>query len=101
VQARGGALEALEVDVSFTNRPGLVRPLQGEVAMMNHLVKLVSVATVGSVLGGCYAYAGPPRHAYHPRHERELVVVERPRPVVVHERVVVREERHRHHDDDR
>ena len=69
---------------------------------MNHLAKLGCVAAMGSFLGGCYAYAGPPRHAYHPRHERELVVVERPRPVVVHERVVVREhERRRHHDDDR
>ena len=70
---------------------------------MNHLAKLGCVAAMGSFLGGCYAYAGPPRHAYHPRHERVVIVRERPRPapVVVQERVVVRrDERHRHHHDD-
>ena len=70
---------------------------------MSHLAKLVSATAVLSFWTGCYAYAGPPRHTYHPRHERVVVVQERPRPapVVVHERVVVREDgRRRHHDDD-
>lgn len=63
---------------------------------MSFARKLVVVGVIGTVLNGCYAYAGPPRHTYHPRRER-VVVVERapPAPVVVHERVVVRERRHR------
>jgi hypothetical protein len=55
---------------------------------------LIVSAVIAASLGGCYAYAGPPRHA-HPRRERVVVVEHRrPAPVVVHERVVVR---HRHH----
>ncbi|HYP89322.1 MAG TPA: hypothetical protein VEQ59_14245 [Polyangiaceae bacterium] len=58
--------------------------------------KLLSSSAIALfALTGCYAYAGPPRHARH-RHER-VVVVERRRPVVV-ERVVVHDG-HRHHDD--
>ena len=60
------------------------------------------LGALGTSLAGCYAYAGPPRHTYHPRHERVVVVHERPRPapVIVRERVVVKEDRrHRHHDD--
>lgn len=52
-------------------------------------------AVVAASLGGCYAYAGPPRHAHY-RHRERVVVVEHPRPapVVVHERVVVRDRRY-------
>lgn len=68
---------------------------------MNLPKNLVILGVVGTFLSGCYAYAGPPRHTYHPRHER-VVVVERPRPVpVVRERVVVVRERDRHRHDHR
>lgn len=60
------------------------------------------LVAIGPVLSGCYAYAGPPRHA----RERVVVVHERPKPkrVVVREKVVVKESKHRHkhhhhHDD--
>lgn len=56
---------------------------------------LILSAVIAASLGGCYAYAGPPRHAH--RHRERVVVVEhrRPAPVVVHERVVVHD-RHRY-----
>lgn len=75
--------------------------------------KIILMSVTAASLAGCYAYAGPPRHTHY-RHERVVVVDERPhprpvvivherpRPVVVHERVVVRENRRRprHHDHD-
>jgi len=63
-----------------------------EVTTMALLKNLCLLGIVGASVTGCYAYAGPPRRAYYPRHER-VVVVERRRPVVVRERVVVREHR--------
>jgi hypothetical protein len=66
---------------------------------MKLLKNLALVGIIGSSISGCYAYAGPPRHSYHPRHERVVVVERRrPAPVIVRERVVVRE--HRGHDRD-
>jgi hypothetical protein len=76
--------------------------------------KILLTCAMAASLSGCYAYAGPPRHTHY-RHERVVVVHERPRPrpvvvaherprpVVVHERVVVRENRRhpRHHGHDR
>ncbi|HYQ14585.1 MAG TPA: hypothetical protein VEQ58_02470 [Polyangiaceae bacterium] len=57
----------------------------------------MSSAIAAIALSGCYAYAGPPRHARY-RHERVVVHEHpRPRPVVVEERVVVHDD-HRRHD---
>lgn len=71
---------------------GLVCALQLKGGVMN-CKNLVLAAVLASSMAGCYAYAGPPRHAHY-RRER-VVVVERPRPapVVVHERVIVRDQR--------